>query len=255
MLKDSCRRFRQRFAPVERTAAAHRASCPACDAWARLLETAAAAETRRPLPESLRGRLRTIPRQVVTCRDVERLYSAARRQAMEKGPEPAAAEHLETCERCATLYGALRSAISERLPQPSPRLFERLRNLARRPRQLLPVWIADARYATAACALVTVVLMSLAGDTSARFRDATDTVGLRASDWAQKGETRGRRAWESLADAVQDEARQSRRGIEKLEESTRQFVREAIRDLESLASFTQKPNNGGKSDGPSESDS
>jgi hypothetical protein len=58
-----CLRFRAAFTPggLPRAAARqHRQDCPACAAWAALLEGTAAAP-RAPLPEALRGRLRAIP--------------------------------------------------------------------------------------------------------------------------------------------------------------------------------------------------
>lgn len=153
---------------------------------------------RRSLPESLRSRLQAIPRQVVVCRDRERLYAAARAAAHGQEPEPLAAEHLESCGRCRTLYGALKVAFAEVPPAPTPTLFDRLKGVARG-LEPLPAWIADGRWATAACLLLSVVLTAVAGDSAAMFRDASSNLETRAAVWAESGESRGRQMWAGLS--------------------------------------------------------
>lgn len=56
----ACRRFRASFEPAAGGPAAltHRATCPACDAFACVVETARTGGARLPLPAGLEGRLR-----------------------------------------------------------------------------------------------------------------------------------------------------------------------------------------------------
>lgn len=159
---------------------------------------------RRPMPDGLRQRLRDIPRREVLCRDVDRLYRAARTRAWagdetECAVDAPAERHLAECPHCRPLYATLSSAFNPR-PLPLPRrLAENLRQVARHPERLLPIWIADTRYAAAACYLLAALALSLAGDASALFRDTSATVGSKAQMWVDEGEARGLKAWETAA--------------------------------------------------------
>lgn len=164
-------------------------------------------EPRRPMPDGLRQRLRSIPSQEVLCRDVDRLYRTARARAFagdgaEVAVDAAAERHLEACPRCHELYATLACAFNlRRLPLPR-RLARGLRQVARHPERLLPIWIADTRYAAAACYLLAAMALSLAGDASALFRDTSAAVGSKAQVWVDEGEARGLEAWRSTAASV-----------------------------------------------------
>ncbi len=218
-------------------------------------------DARQPLPGGLRQRLSAIPRQVVVCRDVDRLYAAARRQAFDGEMEPAAEAHLATCERCRTLYATLGSAFAEMQRPAPPRLAARLRHIGRHPEALLPVWVRDSRYAAAACFLLTVIMMSLAGDASARFRSTTETVSTQAATWTEAGEVRGRAVWGTFTAAVaagyDDGRRRTEQGFDRSREqlrdaaeSSERFVHDVIRDLESTWKHQQETDNEGDPDGP-----
>ncbi len=169
----------------------------------------------RPLPQALRRRLLDIPRHQVLCRDVDRLYRSALSGVRDSGGnatgarDSAAERHLAECPRCRELYATLSGALTaSRLPLPR-RLAGRLSSIARavlppKPsfgaaQQLLPIWIADTRYAAAACYLLAALALSLAGDASALFRDTTAKVGSRAGVWVDESEARGLEAWDATA--------------------------------------------------------
>ncbi len=160
-------------------------------------------EARRPLPPALRQRLRDIPRHEVLCRNTDRLYRAARdRAARDRAEDRAALTHLDECPRCQAVYGTLACAFAERrLPLPR-RLVRDLCSIVRHPRRLLPVWIADTRYAAAACYLLATLTLSLASDAAVLFTDASVTVGSKARVWAETGEARGVEAWGAATAAV-----------------------------------------------------
>ncbi len=154
----------------------------------------------RSLPDALRQRLRDIPRHEVLCRDVDRLYRAARARAFGVDSEatardPDAGRHLAECPRCRELYATLADAFNPR-PLPLPRRLARsLRQVARQPQRLLPIWIADTRYAAAACYLLAALTLSLAGDASALLRDTTRAASTRTQAWVDEGEARGIEVW------------------------------------------------------------
>lgn len=205
-----------------------------------------------PLPEALRDRLREIPRRVVVCRDRDRLYAAALAAARDLPVEPAAAEHLASCGRCRALYGTLESAFAEPPRRPSPTLLGRLRNIARPPG--LPAWIADGRYAAAACFLLTLILTSLAGDSAAVFRDASTGLGSRAAVWAEAGGSHGRRMWSGLSAALAAGYQNGRKTIEDSGASARALLEETVRDLGSLVQ-PEKPAREGDNDDQSQPES
>ncbi len=169
-------------------------------------------DTRRPMPGALRQRLKDIPRREVPCRDVDRLYRVTLRRARgedssrlrasgatygtrDTAPSDAAAErHLAECPRCRELYDTLSSALTvRRLPLPR-RLVSNLGSIARHPGRFLPIWIADSRYAAAACYLLAALALSLAGDASALLRDTTATVSSKTQAWVDENEARGLKA-------------------------------------------------------------
>ncbi len=163
-------------------------------------------ESKRRMPDALRQRLRDIPRQEVLCRDVDRLYRHVRARAWAGGDadaaDTAAERHLAECPSCRRLYATLASAFNPR-PMPLPRRLARsLRQVARHPERLLPIWIADTRYAAAACYLLATLGLSLAGDASALLRDTGATVSSQAQVWVDEGEARGLEAWEAAEATV-----------------------------------------------------
>lgn len=259
MLKDSCRRFREELLP-EPDATDHRRSCAECDAWAGDVEAGAewtrtVAESDRPLPANLRDRLRSIPRQITTCRETDRLYAAARQRAAGQAPDPVTAEHLAACDRCRTLYGTLQSAFSETLPPPPPRLFARLKKIARPAERRLPVWIAEPRLATAACILMTVLLSSMASDAAALFRDAGGAVHAQAAVWAEEGGTRGRKMWETAATATAANYETSREHLAGFTKSSEMFFHQTVRIFGSITELYKKTPDGGQSNGEPDSES
>ncbi len=164
-------------------------------------------EPKRRMPDALRRRLRDIPRQQVLCRDVDRLYRHVRARAWagddaDAAVDTAAERHLAECPSCRRLYATLASAFNPR-PMPLPRRLARsLRQVARHPERLLPIWIADTRYAAAACYLLATLGLSLAGDASALLRDTGATVSLQAQVWVDEGEARGLAALTTAATTV-----------------------------------------------------
>ncbi len=202
----------------------------------------------RPLPESLRARLKAIPRRVVVCRDRERLYAAARAAARGLEVEPAAAEHLASCRDCRTLYGTLSAAFAERPPAPTPGLFGRLKGIARGV-EPLPAWIADGRWATAACLLLAVVLTAMAGDSAALFRDASSAVETRAATWTEVGENRGRQLWTGLSHRMAEGVAAGRQQIEDLGASCETLYHRAVRGVGSLVQPHRETEEEGDNDG------
>ncbi len=160
-------------------------------------------EISRPLPQGLRQRLRDIPRHEVLCRDVDRLYQAARARARRGAAgDPAAEQHLAECSRCRPVYDTLSTAFTvRRLPLPR-RLARELSAIARNPRRLLPIWIADTRYAAAACYLLAALTLSVAGDAAAVFGETTAAVSSKAQVWVDEGEERGLEAWDAATATV-----------------------------------------------------
>ncbi len=133
MLSSACRHFREEFTPG--TQDAHRETCPACAAYAAALERAASAP-KLPLPERLRGELRSVLPFV--RHDEPRL------------PVPQA-------------------------PLPAG-LKSRLRAIPRETRREPPAWIRSSRWAVAASYFLTVVMLQAVGDPVALGRRATDTL-------------------------------------------------------------------------------
>ncbi len=202
MLKAACETFRTELEPRGRageTLEAHRRDCEDCAAWAARLEAAVAGERSVPVPGRLRERLLAIPAAApegLTCRDVERLYEATRREARHGDLDPEARAHLAACERCARLYATLRSAFSVvRLPMPEA-LRRRLQAIAR-PRRP-PVWIRDGRFAVAASALLTASLMFLTGDPSPLLRATVETMASGSHTLAERGAAESQAAWETV---------------------------------------------------------
>ncbi len=165
-------------------------------------------DSRRPLPKALRQRLRDIPRHEVLCRDIDRLYRAARTRAWaadQAAGDAGADRHLAECPRCRQLYATVSSAFAvQPLPLPQ-RLARNLRSVARHPERLLPIWIADTRYAAAACYLLAALALSLAGEASALLRDTTSAVSSKAQVWVDEGEARGLETWDTAAAALNKE--------------------------------------------------
>lgn len=214
----------------------------------------AAGERGGPLPESLRDRLKEIPRRVVVCRDHDRLYRAARDRARGAAPDAAAVEHLDRCPACAAVYGALESAFAEELPCPSPKLGACLRVIGRRPELRMPPWIGDSRVATAACLLLAVFLTALADDAAALLGDTAGKVGTHASSWAAKGGDQGRRMWSSLAGALDRKYHESQERLQGFGESCEELYRETVRTFGALAPNDPPTPDGGTSDDPATHD-
>ena len=158
---------------------------------------------RRPMPATLRQRLRDIPRREVLCRDVDRLYRAVRARVWDGAAiAPGVEHHLAECPRCAGIYATLASAFeARRLPLPR-RLASDLVAIVRHPGRFVPLWVADSRYAAAACYLLAALTLSLAGDASALLRETTATVSSRARVWVDESGARGRRTWDAAAEKL-----------------------------------------------------
>lgn len=189
MLNPQCQAFRQDYSPHDPAFDndSHRAQCEACAAYAQRLQDAAD-PPHQGLSISLKRRLAAIPSLAMDCQDIDLLYAATRRKARGLAVEnPAARDHLSDCSRCQALYGCLEDALAEEQHQLPDRLFKRLRQIGRGPAKQLPIWIADTRYATAACYLITALLVLLAGDSSARFQATTEGVGASAISWLDQG--------------------------------------------------------------------
>lgn len=234
-MKDSCRRFRERFQPGARDP--HRAECRDCSRFAEILESPASGESRRRLPASLRRRLLDIPRREVRCGDVDRLYQAALFRAdPESGRgerDTAAMHHLTACSRCRNLYGTLQSAlVPERRPLPA-RLARRLSSVARHPERLVPIWIRDTRYAAAACYLLTTLTLALAKDASAVLRETTETVSTTAVVWVDAGENRSVEAWEAVSSSLRTGLVESWNRATHYGERTERMLLDAFRTIES----------------------
>ncbi len=166
----------------------HAEQCDACAAWALHRRTVAAARReRRPVPAALAERLRSIPERHATstgtsttpCPDAERLVRWARRRAHAEardttGSSRIGAEHLDGCAHCRRLVRTLESALHRRTNRLPSRLERRLRRVAQGgsdPRRSL-VWAFDLRFASAAAALIGVLLMPISGPTAALARQA-----------------------------------------------------------------------------------
>ncbi len=209
---------------------------------------------RRPLPATLRARLSSIPRRVVVCRDHERLYAAAVATARGRGAEPAAAEHLASCQPCRTLYGTLTVAFAERPPAPPATLIGRLKGIARGV-EPLPAWVTDGRWATAACLLLAVVLTAMAGDSAALFRDASSNLETRATAWSEAGESRGRQLWDGFSSHLTASYESGRQQIEDFTASCETLYHRAVRSVGSLVHPDREPATEGDNDGKSEPES
>ncbi len=193
-------------------------------------------DSRRPMPAGLRRRLRDIPRRQVLCRDVDRLYHATRSRAWGgDSSDPGAERHLAECPRCAALYATLAAAfVPRRLPLPR-RLAGELTAIARHPERYLPVWIADSRYAAAACYVLAALILSLAGDASALLRETTVAVSSRTQVWVGENEARGRRTWDAtakkLGGGIEDAAAAGWRRAERYGAACERFLTGATKSV------------------------
>lgn len=194
-----------------------------------------------PLPAGLAARLRAIPEVALGCDDVERLYAATERAARCGTADLAAERHLAGCARCREIYRALATGF-RLLPVPLPaRLRFRLAAL-RRPQhraQLrpLPIWIADLRFAAAACALLTTVSVSALGR-PIELLERADRLGRRAVVWQQEGERGGLQAWGRVATPLETALTQGKESLgtygrmweQLFDDSARIFVPQNLTD-------------------------
>ena len=187
MLKWSCRRFRAEL--PQRADHPHRRSCPECAAFAAAMEKASA--PRLPLPERLRGRLRSIP--------------------------AAEGEGFEPRLRVPTLH----------MP---PHRRSRLRDLPSQgsaagepPPRELPVWVRSSRYAIAASYLLAVVTMQLLGDPLELGRRAAGSLSEELRQVKSGVET----SLERLESGVAGEAK----GVAKRYDATREALSTSVEDL------------------------
>lgn len=141
-----------------------------------------AARHERPMPAALAERLRAIPRERAVCRDVDRLFGAARARARGGPADAAAVAHLKTCARCETIYGAIAAAIRDAAREhPLPaRLLDGLRGLARRRPVPRIFGELDLRWALAASVMMGILLQPLAADAGIWVRQARHGAGARA---------------------------------------------------------------------------
>ena len=131
-------------------------------------------------------------------------------------------------------------------------MTRRLAAIARNPEQLLPPWIRDPRYAAAACYLAASLTLALAGDASAIFRQATDTVSTKARTLVDAGdavstsartlvdagEAKGFAAWGAAAASVgrglgrgRHEVARYRASVERLYAGTVRTIDATTREL------------------------
>lgn len=178
------------------------------------------ADDRRPLPARLRERLLAIPGERVLCRDVDRLYRAARRRVHGGEADAQALGHLASCERCRTLYGVLDAAFRDP-SRPLPRgLVARLKAIVTAPR--LPLLARDVRLAAAASAMLAAMLLLVVGNPAALFRSKVDEASARAVVLAEAGEASGQAILEKLADGFET---RYERGREALRDGGRAYER------------------------------
>lgn len=162
-MSPACHRFRASFEPG--SPAEHRACCPSCDAFARLVETARAGGANLPLPAGLEARLRAI---------------AAPAPAAEPGLAPALVLDLP-------------------LPLPSlplPKdLVARLEAIGRgrapAARPPLPAWMRSPAASVAASLVAAVVCGLLWGDPVAASQPLAGELGER---WTEV-QARGHEGW------------------------------------------------------------
>ena len=205
-----------------------------------------------PLPAALTRRLQAIPRLVVVCRDVDRLYAEARRRAAPKSttpdptPDPPAAEHLASCAHCRQLYGVLESALREpRQPLPQ-HLVPRLAALADRPSWTPPRWLRDARYAAAACLLLAASLTFVVEDAAAGLKEArgsmaATTAALTETMRTRTEEVRPLSHWEGLATGLEEFYSENRHRASRLESSWREFNNNTLREFEAIGRRLSQP--------------
>ena len=203
---------------------------------------------------ALRDRLKSIPRTVAVCRDRNRLYQMARRRARGGAEDASMIHHLTECERCAELYETLATTFEEPLPPPSGKLVADLRSIAGRPANLLPEWITDSRYATAACVLLAMFLTVFADDSAARLADTTSRVGSRTSVWIKTSQEMGRALWDSMATELDESYLKSQEHLQDFGESCKELFHETVRTLGALVINDPKTSDGGESDGNAEPD-
>lgn len=178
------------------------------------------AETPKPLPAGLRQRLLAIPGERVPCREVDRLYAAARQRVQGGEADAAARDHLESCGRCRKLYGVLDAAFREPSRPLPRRLGERLRAIVAVPR--LPLLASDARMAAAASALLAAMLLLVIGDPVALFRSTLDAASSRAAVLTEVSADRRQALVESLASEIET---RYERGREALRDGGRTYER------------------------------
>lgn len=189
MLKWSCRRFRAEL--PQRADHPHRRSCPECAAFAAAMEKASA--PRLPLPERLRGRLRSIP--------------------------AAEGEGLEPRLRVPSL----------RMP---PHLRNRLRDLPHQgsaagepPPRELPVWVRSSRYAVAASYLLAVVTMQLLGDPLELGRRAAGSLSEELRQvWQRSGV-------EISLERLESDVAEEAEGVAERYDATREALSTSVEDL------------------------
>lgn len=193
MLKWSCRRFRAEL--PQGADHSHRRSCRECAAFAAALEKASTA--RLPLPESLRGRLRSIP--------------------AEQG------EGLEPRLRVPSL------------PMP-PHLRSRLRDLPRQgsaagepPPRELPAWVRSSRYAVAASYFLAVLVTQLLGDPLELGRRAAGSLSEELRQVWQKTGSEIEIPLERLENGVSKGAE----GVTERYDATREALSTSVEDLKS----------------------
>ncbi|MCG8457969.1 MAG: hypothetical protein MI919_16965 [Holophagales bacterium] len=169
------------------------AICEACDAYARLLAPAVRAEKEadRPLPAALAERL-------------QRLGGGAPLTDRASAAQASLDESGHAQPRARDVFEATLSA--QHRPRPLPAdLRRRLRAIPRQTATAsgsrspseggLPTWLADGRYATAACALLTALLTLAAGDVSARFQETTSAVTTHSRNWKAQGSSTAGDLW------------------------------------------------------------
>jgi len=148
--------------------------------WKKATAPLIGPQARRPLPEGLEKKLRSIPSQVLLCRDVDGHWAEWGAGEL-RGPEVRQIQdHLADCDRCRKLcaaLGAVQASAQKPLPLPA-HLRVRLRRVPA-PRQRIPWWLGDIRFALAASYLLALCVTfgaSAAGKTPNLREGSSDAL-------------------------------------------------------------------------------
>jgi len=141
----SCRELERLFlsgvSQGEAPAAAHRASCPTCEALGKEMDSLTSFSEALARPQArpaLREALLAIPRETVSCEGADRLIALSVEEEMPAGDRIRLENHFTRCPACAAAADALSGLRQLALPQPPP--FFAARIAASRPRRRRRIW-------------------------------------------------------------------------------------------------------------------